>query len=296
MPIIKENVYTDITIEKEVFKVIDGKPLHIEIFKPEGWQEGDNRPSIIFYFGGGFYKGDTSHFRMQAEYFAHIGMVCFTPEYRLTTEPNVEIVDCLKDGKAALRYVGEHANRFGIDHKRIVVSGGSAGGAQAACSALVTSLDEANESSIPCAMVLFNPGINFGQDQMSSLPKGTMININGKMESVEDMMSHTNKMNAVSLAEYSPRCFICEGLPPTCIITGEADIAVSLASMKVFQEEYKQYGNICELISYPNRNHGFFNWNSSEEHVCYYDALHVMESFLRRMQILNPGLRSSYEY
>lgn len=294
MPIVRENVYTDITVEMEVFKEINGQKIEIGIFKPEGWTENDQRPAIIFYFGGGFYKGDMSHFRMQAEYFAHLGMVCFTPNYRLTTQPEVTILDCVKDAKAALRYVHREASRFGVDTSRIVVSGGSAGGAQASSMVLVTSLDEENESSLPCAMVLFNPGLDFGSEHMKDLPTGTKININGKIETVEDMMGNTSKMNDPQLKNYSPRRFIRKNLPDALIITGEADIAIPLEIVTSFKESYESYGNCCELVTYPNRNHGFFNWNSSENNVCFYDTLNVMESFLRRKQILNPGLRSNY--
>lgn len=294
MPTIRENVYTDIIVEIEVFKEINGQKLEMGIFKPEDWNASDKRPAIIFYFGGGFYKGDMSHFRMQAEYFAHLGMVCFTPNYRLTTQSNVTILDCVRDAKAALRFVHHEATRLGIDTTKIVVSGGSAGGAQASSMVLVTSLDEENESSIPCAMVLFNPGLDFGSEHMKALPVGTKININGKIETIEDMMGNSNMMNDPKLREYSPRNFIRENLPDALIITGEADIAIPIEIVSSFKETYENFGNVCELVTYPNRNHGFFNWNSSENNVCFYDTLNVMESFLRKKQILNPGLRSRY--
>lgn len=294
MPVIRKNVYTDITIEEVMFQEYGERKLNMQIFKPEGWNSQDRRPAIIFYFGGGFYKGNTDHFRMQAEYFAHIGMVCITPEYRLTNEQGVGVIDCMKDAKAALRYVYHHCAELGIDEKRIVVAGGSAGGAQACSTVLVNTLDEEHESSIPCAMVLFNPGISFGSSDIQSLPKGTLININGNLEKVEDLANATDSMNDPELAEYSPVDFIRAQLPPTLIISGEADVAISCDSLRAFQKKYQSYGNHCELVSYPKRNHGFFNWNSSEEHVCYYDTLHVMEGFLRNQQILNPGLRTQY--
>ncbi len=113
MPVIKENVYTDINIETLCYKKTPQKDLMMTVFKPESWKDGDRRPAIVFYFGGGFYKGNPSHFRMQAEYFAHLGMVALTPDYRLTTAAASDRKDCLRDGKSASRYVIDHAPDLG---------------------------------------------------------------------------------------------------------------------------------------------------------------------------------------
>ena len=138
MPVIKENVYSDVMMETLCYQKTPQKDLMMSIFKPESWAAGDCRPAVLFYFGGGFYKGNPSHFRMQAEYFAHLGMVTLTPDYRLTTLPGITVKDCLLDGKSALRYVIAHAEELGIDRKRIVVAGGSAGGAMASVATSVS--------------------------------------------------------------------------------------------------------------------------------------------------------------
>ena len=81
---IEKNVYTDITIEETVIHRDRDRDLPMKVFRPGDWQPGDRRAGVVFWFGGGFYKNDMDHFRMQSEYFAHRGMVAFTPDYRLT--------------------------------------------------------------------------------------------------------------------------------------------------------------------------------------------------------------------
>lgn len=293
MPVIKENVYSDLTIETLCYQKTPQKDLTMSVFKPESWTSGDRRPAILFYFGGGFYKGNPSHFRMQAEYFAHLGMVTLTPDYRLTTLPGITVKDCLLDGKSALRYVIAHAEELGIDPKRIVVAGGSAGGAMASAAAMVNTLDERDESSVPCAMILYNPGIQFSSlgSSFDGLSEEDTININGKQEKIKDLKEKMPKFDDPELETLSPMEYIRPGLPVTLLIQGEADRAVSVESIKEFQRKMRAAGNDCELVVYPDRDHGFFNWNSSEEHICYYDTLNLVEDFLRRKQILNPGLR-----
>ena len=37
---------------------------------PPDWTEEDKRPAVVFFFGGGWARGSTDHFKYQATYFA----------------------------------------------------------------------------------------------------------------------------------------------------------------------------------------------------------------------------------
>src|SRR5688572_15161512 len=88
-------------------------------------------------------------------------MVAIAADYRVASRHNVEVVDCVRDAKSAIRWVREHSEELGVDPERIVAAGGSAGGHLAACTALLPEFDEQNEDaavgSRPAALVLFNP-------------------------------------------------------------------------------------------------------------------------------------------
>jgi pectinesterase len=65
-----------------------------------------------------------------AQKLADLGYVCFTPEYRLSTEALFPAA--VYDIKAAIRWVKSHAAEYTIDNDRIAVLGFSAGGELAA--------------------------------------------------------------------------------------------------------------------------------------------------------------------
>ena len=131
--------------------------LNLHVFTPPGHQPSDNRPAIVFFFGGGWVDGSASHFHPQCEYLASRGMVAISAEYRVKNLHGTTPQECVKDGKSAIRYVREHAAALGIDPNRIAAGGGSAGGHVAAATGTLTAYEEPGEnlaiSSKPNALV-----------------------------------------------------------------------------------------------------------------------------------------------
>ena len=121
----------------------------------------DQRPAVVFFFGGGWNGGSPSQFAPHCEYLASRGMVAMTADYRVKSRQGTTPFDCVEDGKSAIRYVRQHAKELGVDPKKIAAGGGSAGGHVAAATGTVRGMDEKNEdsgiSSKPDALILFNP-------------------------------------------------------------------------------------------------------------------------------------------
>ena len=89
-----------------------------------------DRPAILIIHGGGWRSGNRSQHYPLAERLAAAGYVCFTPEYRLSTEALFPAA--VYDIKAAIRWVRKNAMQYHIDTAKIVVLGFSAGGELAA--------------------------------------------------------------------------------------------------------------------------------------------------------------------
>lgn len=154
------------------FKHVPGRELKILIDYPSDWQASDHRPAIIFWHGGGFMHGNVDEFFPQAQYFASRGMVVARAEYRLRDLDCCLPVASVEDGISAVRFLKQRTAEFGINAERIVAAGGSAGGCIAAA---ITTMDyiefaqrgwigrdeEMNLSPRPCAMLLFNPYVDF---------------------------------------------------------------------------------------------------------------------------------------
>lgn len=106
----------------------------LDIYEPEG-DTLQYRPVVVFQFGGGYVIGDKL-FPPAPTYcpmWAELGYVCVSINYRLgfnaTSTGSAEraVYRGVQDLQAALRFLCEHRNVYGIDTSSIIVTGNSAG-------------------------------------------------------------------------------------------------------------------------------------------------------------------------
>lgn len=242
----------------EVYKTVGDVKLNAYIYEPEGHKQSDARPAIVFFFGGGWANGSPAQFEQQCKYLAGRGMVAITADYRVASRHGVKAVSCVADGKSAIRWVRANAQRLGIDPERIVAAGGSAGGHVAASTGVIRGRDESGEdekiSSVPNAMVLFNPAV-------------VLANVEGKFELDKERGSRLGDRMGVEPTELSPVHHIRKGLPPTLILHGKADSGVPYKTVEIYTELAKEAGNRCELAGYEGQGHGFFNYGNQKNFV-----------------------------
>jgi len=233
-------------VHKKVYKTIGRTELKLYIFQPSEHNYQEQLPAIVFFHGGGWGGGHAWQFVPQCKYLAERGMVAISVQYRVRKRQGVTPFECVADAKSAIRWVKVHASDFGIDKNRIVAGGGSAGGHLAACSALIKEFDEKNEdlsiSSIPSALVLFNPVLDV-PEILHILPKKVIKVFEGRE------------------TEISPIHHVAEGAPPTIIFHGTADGNVPFHQASRFCDVMKKYGNQCEVVPFEGLGHGFFNYN-----------------------------------
>ncbi|MGQ1891594.1 alpha/beta hydrolase fold domain-containing protein [Thermophagus sp. OGC60D27] len=225
--------------ETRVFKTTSQGELSLDLFYPEGQKSGADRPAIVFFFGGGWVGGTPAQFYQQCVYFASRGMVAISAEYRVAAKHKTSPVECVKDGKSAIRWVRQHAKELGIDPERIVASGGSAGGHVACCTALIDGMEEENEdltiSSVPNAMILFNPVLDTTEKGYGSK----------KVKGYE--------------TDLSPCHNVKKDRPPSILFHGTADTTVPFENAQRFTRLMQQAGNDCRLFPAQDQKHGAFN-------------------------------------
>lgn len=105
------------------------RKLQLDAFVPAKKQK-ETRTAILIIHGGGWRSGNRTQHHPLAQRLASLGYVCFTPEYRLSTETLYPAA--VHDLKAAVKWVRSQATTFGIDTGKIAVAGFSAGGELAA--------------------------------------------------------------------------------------------------------------------------------------------------------------------
>jgi len=245
-----------------VYKKTPQGALKIHLHFPPDWKQGDRRPAIVFFFGGGWRGGNVGQFTPQAEYFASRGMVAARADYRVKSRHGVAPDACVEDAKSAVRWLRENAEKFGIDAERIAAGGGSAGGHIAACTGTTPGLDAAGEdariSSRPNAMVLFNPVLNFtGYARL--------------MERIDN----DEKLGR----QLSPTLHVHEKTPPALILFGDADRL--LEQGKDYVAAAEKAGATAELYVAEKQGHGFFNRSPWLERT-----LHRVDEFLASLGYL----------
>ncbi len=96
----------------------------LDVFVPEAASRGV-RGAVVYFHGGAFqYLSRRTHTHI-ATRFALEGHVVFNVEYRLA--PMNAYPACMEDASAALMWIARHADRFGVDPRRLLVAGESAG-------------------------------------------------------------------------------------------------------------------------------------------------------------------------
>ncbi len=234
----------------EVYKTIGDVKLKIYIYEPKGHKAGAKRPAIVFFFGGGWRGGTPKQFQEQCRYLASKGMVAMTADYRVSSRQGTKPFHCVRDGKSAVRWVRQNAKRLGVDPDHIAAGGGSAGGHVAGCTGTLPKHDEPGEdakvSSVPNAMVLFNPVL------ITAKAEGLKA-FGGKLDRLAERLGVEDSMTM------SPYHNIRKGLPPTLVLHGKADTTVPYSTAEAYVKQVTKTGLRAELAGYDDMPHGFFN-------------------------------------
>ncbi|WP_372794545.1 alpha/beta hydrolase [Pontiella sp.] len=236
--------------------------LKLHIFNPKGLKKDQERPAVIFFFGGGWNGGSPSQFYPQARHLADRGMVAICAEYRTKKKHGTDPRACVMDAKSAMRWVRRRAGKLGIDPRRLAAGGGSAGGHLAAATATLSEFNEPDEdtavSCVPNALILFNPVYDnstagYGHDR------------------VKDFW-----------ADFSPMHNLKKGTPPAIVFLGSEDHLIPVATAEEFQARMKKNGDRSELYIYEKMGHGFFN-PSEKKANRYKETEAQMDQFLESL-------------
>lgn len=229
-----------------VYKQVDTTSLVMRIYSPEKQDPEKQYPAIVFFFGGGWNSGSIGQFEPHAKHFAERGMVCFLVDYRVKSRQKTSPFESLKDAKSAMRYVRKNAKQFNVDPDRIAASGGSAGGHLAAATAITNEYNESTDdltiSSVPNALVLFNPVIDNG-------PAGYGY------ERVGEAYKNFSSLHNIK-----------KGMPPTIIMVGTKDKLIPVETVSYYKKAMEIVGSRCDLSLYEGEEHGFFNVKNKENH------------------------------
>ncbi len=266
------------SMKELTYLTVDNAKVKLYYKLPNNLKANEKRPAIIWIHGGAWVGGKANTFFANAAYCSLKGAVGISLEYRMIDNNKASINHCIADCKAAINFIKMNSSRLHIDTKKIAIVGESAGGHLAAC---VTLLDT-NKSTIPAALVLYNPVLN--------LATGTFIKY---MNAEVALQSNKNLDTTALLIQYqsaakaiSPLYLIKKRIPPTLIINGIEDKITPSKFAVSFADSLNKYNTKQKIILLPNTGHAFAvpHYKSSEQKVV--DALLKADDFLSNLGFL----------
>lgn len=225
----------------------------LHVFKPQGWKQGDRRPAMIFFFGGGWTRGTPERSAYWAKWAASLGFMGIAPDYRTNERFKTTPLEAVADARAALRWVQANSAALGIDPAKVIVGGSSAGGHLALWTAISTTPPGSSPNEAP----LQKPA---GLILLSAVSDTSMLS------------GYTPRRFGDNATPLSPLHQMDEKMPPVLAFHGDADPTVPYSQAVALHEKLLATGNQSELVTVPGGNHGFTSqfpeWREkSREHV-----------------------------
>lgn len=255
-------------VYSQIKSTVAVRPLHMSLLVP---RNTDLKPAIVYFPGGGFTSAAWDKFIEMRMALAQAGFVVAAAEYR--TVPDTFPAPVI-DGKAAIRYLREHAKEYGIDPQRIGVLGDSAGGYMAQMMAL-TNGDKAFEqgdflnqsSDVQAAATLYGISnlLNIGEGFPAAIQK-----VHESPAVTEALLVHgsafrdwpgaaigSDKQKALAA---SPMGHVNGKKPPFLIMHGSADTLVSPLQSAQLYKALKEGGNKADYVLLEGAEHGDDHW------------------------------------
>jgi pectinesterase len=246
----------------------------IDAFTPK--QSSTKRIAVIMIHGGGWRSGNRTQHYPLAESLAHLGYVCFTPEYRLSTEALFPAA--VYDIKAAIRWVKVNASTYNVDTSKIVIAGFSAGGELAASMATTANMPlfdgyqcNTGISTHVNALIDIDGTLSFVHPE-----SGESIDSAGRISAGTYWFGYTKTQNPGLWLAASPLTYVNSNTPPTLFLNSSVDRMH--AGRNDFIKVLDQYNIYSEVHRFDDAPHSFplfYPW--------FDPMLQYMDGFLKKV-------------
>jgi acetyl esterase len=195
----------------------------LDLYRPEG--TGDALPLVLWIHGGGWLAGSKEELAGFFRLIAAGGFAVAAPRYSLA--PKHPYPTALRQVMEALAHLSTHAGRLGVDPRRIVIAGDSAGAQLAAqAAALVTTPGYAEAVGVPAAIEpkqLRGVALACGAYDLSLLTEGSGLGRSMATAILWAYSGHRGFRRDESFALASVADHLSPGFPPALVTAGNAD-------------------------------------------------------------------------
>lgn len=268
------------------------RPLHLDLYLPPG--KPARHPLVVYIHGGGWMSG---HPRQSGAFenwpdvlalMASRGYVVASVEYRLSGE--APFPAAIQDVKASIRWLRARAAQYGIDPRRVVVWGGSAGGHLAALDA------------VSCGAASLHPTSEKGAQVAPAGPEGDCVQGLVTWYGVFDFRQARPKVGqvvkrflgcsaggctAAQLVAASPATYVKPGAPPALLIVGSADHVVGAQQSRDFDALLRSRHDPVQLLIIPGVGHSFIGPTAASTRAASLEALQRTFQFIE--STIGPG-------
>ncbi len=242
--IIAHPVYPDSVVVQPNVSYADHPETVVDIISPKQKAHG-KRPGVLVIHGGGW-TGGTKEERAIPVCLRYVekGFVCANVEYRLAKAAPAPAA--VNDALAAAQWFEKNAKHYGVDPKRIVVTGDSAGGHLSLMVGMTPASANLGPATPPAAVVDWY-GITDVGDQLHDA--------NLRDYATTWVPEQAGRMDLAS--RVSPMTYVRKDLPPILIIHGDADPIVPYEHSAKLTKALTGAGANVQLVTVPGGQHGF---------------------------------------
>ena len=224
--------------ETHVLRELKPDAVRLHVFKPKGWQADDRRPALVWFFGGGWTRGTPANAAGWARWAADLGFVGIAPDYRVKERFGTSPLESVADGRAALRWVQDHAAELGVDPRRVVVGGNSAGGHVALWTAITHTPPGSNGTETPT----FKP---------------VALVLTSAVSDTSKAKGYTPARFGEHAEALSPVQQLDARMPAMLVFHGDADTTVPQRQSLALRDAMLATGNAVEFVNVPGGTHNF---------------------------------------
>jgi acetyl esterase len=227
---------------------ISGHPITIRIYNPTG---EEYLPAVIFFHGGWFFIGDLdTHDRPLRALANAAGCIVIAVEYRLA--PLYPFPAAIEDGITVLQWVALEGRKFGIDAKRLIIAGDSAGGTIA--TVIARKAAENNRVRILLQVLLYPAtDLSLQTDSWREFADGPIVNLETARQAWQMYVPNIkDRQNGDAAPIFAKNA----GSPKALVILAEYDPLQDEG--KAYADLLQQSGVKVKTSIYKEMPHGFF--------------------------------------